>query len=116
MKHYAAPPILYSQSIPRYYPFDIEQVTMKLWTFPGLAETQADSVTQKADKLAMSIHTTYSTPIECLPIVFLLSVMYFLKLEEDGIDEVNVYFASLISTQVLYQLEYSFIQFLWTIL
>jgi len=110
------PSILLSKSIPLYYTFKIENVVDRLYIFPGLDETQADLVITKADVLAMHIHNTYSTPIECLRIIFLLSVMYFLKLEDDEVDDVNLHFITLISRPVLYQLEYSFIQFLWTIL
>ena len=120
MKHVDAggkpPAILLSKSIPLYYTFDIDDVTNRLYLFPGVAETQADQVIVKADVLAMHIHNTYSTPIECLRIIFLLSVMYFLKMEDDEVGDVNLHFITLISRPVLYQLEYSFIQFLWTIL
>lgn len=104
-------------SIPVRYQFTAKDVINTLrWSIPGLPAIQVLRIVENASNMTMRIQAHYNIPIICVSVIFLLSALYYLKVEDDEEDNSNMYFARFIPSSELYRLECIFLQFLWSIL
>lgn len=103
--------------IPVTYKFTAKDVINTLrWSIPGLPAAQVLRIVENATNMTMRIQAHYNIPIISVSVIYLLSALYYLKIEDDEEENSNMYFARLMPSSELYRLECIFLQFLWSIL